>query len=365
MKSFDLENAYEEPEKRIVNVSEQAASVIRTDMLLFSSDGKEIRETAFFNTIFDNYIECVNDEVDIDKIPLPIFQRELNREYNNVEKCLSGKTGLNDSFKENYRKQFIERMKREYVVKEKGIAFKFRLRKNGKEFISGLHKQHEHTDEEIFDYNPAVYLNTFFDRYARMQYADRERLYYFDKIMLLQKHIASKSAVDIEVGKDKKFIVPYKICTDKGNNYNYLVALVWGKKGYTQQSFRISAIKKVLSVIGEEPPEKIDQEFKALSKNLSKKGPEFLTGDEKDIKVRLSEQGKKMYEKQLHLRPNYDHIEDGDIYCFKCSTSQILYYFFKYGEDAEVIEPEKLRNSFAERYEKAAEKYKKEIGHGN
>lgn len=83
------------------------------------------------------------------------------------------------------------------------------------------------------------------------------------------------------------------------------------------------------------------------------------------VRMALTENGYQKYLKlMLHQRPlpcipvemsegNYPYV-----LTFGCSTYQIMNYFFPFGSDAMVLEPDELRTEFAEKYRKAAEMYK-------
>ncbi len=64
-----------------------------------------------------------------------------------------------------------------------------------------------------------------------------------------------------------------------------------------------------------------------------------------------------MYRSMLHLRPQYLKKTDNRIYEFNCSIHQAHNYFFKFGEDAIILEPKSLASSFADKYQRAAKSY--------
>ena len=64
-----------------------------------------------------------------------------------------------------------------------------------------------------------------------------------------------------------------------------------------------------------------------IEKELRNKGVQFMRGESQEIKIRLNEDGQKLYNRILHLRPKYIRIEEENIYVFDCSLKQIEYYF--------------------------------------
>ena len=47
----------------------------------------------------------------------------------------------------------------------------------------------------------------------------------------------------------------------------------------------------------------------------------------------------------------------GDIYVFRCSLLQAYNYFFPFGKEAEILEPQRLRDRFIKGYNNGATKY--------
>jgi predicted DNA-binding transcriptional regulator YafY len=64
-----------------------------------------------------------------------------------------------------------------------------------------------------------------------------------------------------------------------------------------------------------------------------------------------------MYNEQIHMRPAYTEIINGDEYRFHCSTTQADFYFFKFGKEAEVLSPQRLRELFRRKHADAVAVY--------
>ena len=66
-----------------------------------------------------------------------------------------------------------------------------------------------------------------------------------------------------------------------------------------------------------------------------------------------------MYQNILHLRPAYISYEenDGHIYTFESTPSQIKYYFTRFGKHAQVLSPEFLVEDFRRFYREALRKF--------
>ena len=152
--------------------------------------------------------------------------------------------------------------------------------------------------------------------------------------------------------------------SDKGYNYNYLVGLskeANAKEDEIIASFRISNISSYKST--GRSGRLSEAQKKEIAGKIHAVGVQFLVNNPETIAVRLTDKGKKMYERQAHLRPAYQtRIDNHDgtwTYEFACTARQVRYFFFKYGADAEVLYPAYLRDSFREQYEEALAVYSK------
>ena len=85
----------------------------------------------------------------------------------------------------------------------------------------------------------------------------------------------------------------------------------------------------------------------------------FNKNDLEDVVVKMSENGKKLYEKLYIFRPIYYKVE-GDLYYFKGSHIQILSYFRRFGKDGIIVSPESLRNKMIGYYKAAFNAYIKD-----
>jgi predicted DNA-binding transcriptional regulator YafY len=147
---------------------------------------------------------------------------------------------------------------------------------------------------------------------------------------------------------------PYCIDTDKVTAHNYLV-------GYTRDSedneklgvFRLS---RILNIESDGTGGLSELEVDSIKDAIKARGVPFLREAPQIVKIRLTNAGQKLYSRVIHNRPIYDR-KDGDTYVFNCTLAQIEYYFFKFGADAEVIEPGALREKFIAMHKAALERY--------
>ena len=89
----------------------------------------------------------------------------------------------------------------------------------------------------------------------------------------------------------------------------------------------------------------------------------FLTKEVIKVIVQLDKYGVQKYNSQMHMRPNFIDIIDGDKYVFNCSIDQIKFYFLNFGSSAKVLEPESLARSFYGFYKYALSRYEDDSKH--
>ena len=79
--------------------------------------------------------------------------------------------------------------------------------------------------------------------------------------------------------------------------------------------------------------------------------------DKDEIKVQLTPNGKKLFEKIYLYRPIPTRIE-GDVYYFDCSANQLIYYFQRFGDNALILSPKKLGIKMRDYHYFALKKYR-------
>ena len=158
--------------------------------------------------------------------------------------------------------------------------------------------------------------------------------------------------------------------------YNYLIGYARPAASFSGtadgealslESFRLSKIQRVeidrhqKAGSGKLSPEQRDR----IKESRAKHGTMFIADEDKihEIIVRLTDEGKRKYINQVHMRPSQcidgkrNSGESSDIYIFKCTIHQAYAYFFKFGSDAEILSPLSLREQFKQEYIKAVEIY--------
>lgn len=205
------------------------------------------------------------------------------------------------------------------------------------------------------------YFKAVVEEYARLPYIKRESIFQWEIIQTINSVLSrakKRCAIKLSLRNGKQhLVIPYCVVTDIRSLYHYLVAIPYGENAQWM-SFRISNIISVdeqEGVSGFLSKERQAQAEQAIQKH----GVQFLSAELADVRVRLTASGVKKYQTQLHLRPKYEKIEEDSIYVFRCTETQAEFYFFKFGADAEILEPSRLAEKFKSMYQKAYQLYTK------
>ena len=213
--------------------------------------------------------------------------------------------------------------------------------------------------EDTYYKRIGLYFKAVVEEYARLPYIKRESIFQREIIQAIDAVLnrpKKRCAIKLNLRNGRQhLVIPHRIVTDIRSLYHYLVAIPCGENAQWM-SFRISNIISVdeqESVSGFLSKERQAQADQAIQEH----GVQFLSTELADVRVRLTASGIKKYQTQLHLRPKYEKIEENSIYAFRCTEAQAEFYFFKFGADAEILEPAGLAEKFKSMYQKAYQLY--------
>lgn len=330
---------YAENNKQHLNLSAQAYEVIQNDMFTFGEE----KLSGFINRIFEQYAPVAEASV----------SRTLNRRRDELTQLFERIAG-DEKTKERIRKMLLQRTKDRLVEKalsyEKGRAFKFWLNKRNLIYLTEA--ESECGEEEYYGDHRGKYIKSVLEEYARLPYVQRERIYFSPFVEVVRSAIGEQHQLRIVTGRDMVYSVyPYEIFCDPLSTANYLVGY---SKRYSHPeddlrpcSFRISA----LSSIKEEKSKSAflkEEKRRQLAQTVASRGVQFMSSEEEEIQVKLTFSGETKYHRQVHLRPTLVRRigEKKDIFVFQCTAAQAEFYFFKFGADAEILQPPGLREKF-------------------
>ena len=336
--------------RQYISLSSLAYDVIEADKNEFMA--KPSRQ-GFINLIIETFAEDAQASIDV---AVGREEERLNRELSAIPDSKT-KAFILSTLVEAYRKELIKHIT-EYPKEQQ-----FRFQLSERNFETRM----QWTDVNgYYGGHPSRYYSALLEEYARKSYYERESIalrktlnqiqLYIDTSKLLVLTLRGAEAIRYEVR-------PYAIIPDSLQNFHYLVG--YSKKSNSDDpekfvSFRISRILSLEPRYSRSGRITAEQR-NAIIEKLHTVGVQFLLQNPEFIRVRLTEKGTKKYESQIHLRPPASIIQPCDdgtwIYTFDCTQLQAEYYFFKFGEDAEVLAPESLRSRFLNGYLRAVDIY--------
>ena len=338
-----------ENRRQHVNFSPSAYLTIQEDIRNFDMSGK-ITKTGFLNTIFQNYYENADASLSI---------REKTQ-TDNLINIYSKSLDRNKEFINTYVKLYVSKLKnkmKSYQSGDSDTSEKLRLDKQTQMILCSNQK----LGSNEYEGSVGKYLKAIYEEYALKLPFEREQIYFKETYNKLIDSIANKKLLRITLySKKNYYVIPYKIIQNKTKTHNYIVGYSYeddDKYNKKTGSFRLSNIAHI-QTHGKYNIK--DVEIKRLEYELHARGAEFMTGETKSIKVRFSDYGIESFKRQIYMRPNEYEIDskDNHIYNFSCTSTQAIYYFYKFGKDVEILEPLDLRTIFKEKYKDAYEIYK-------
>jgi hypothetical protein len=341
--------------KQRVNLSNHANAVLQKD---FEDYESEISWYGFLNDIISGYRKRAKASIDIQ---IQEYREELIKILSSFDQC-SEMQHIIDRLVDSYQEKLTDKMKRERYPKSESVLFRL-----NKENFSLLYGSEGCPGAESAHYDrPSLYLKALFEEFARLPSCERERIYSRKKIEDLEDSaIANGYIIEIVLGNQMYHMRPYKIIQDTEHRHLYLAGRsrnISRQEDEKIASFRLSNLGSNARQAKELPAKKLTKDEKLdIDDKIRKVGVQYLVADDNVItKLRFHYSGKKMYRRKAQLRPAYVKKTDDDIYIFNCSTEQIANYFFSFGRNVEILEPEKLRRDFMVGYKRAYELYDNE-----
>lgn len=356
-----FENIIGGDNKQRINLSDYAYEVISSDMLAFNNK----KFSNFINIIIDNFKETSSASI---SIMMRHEQEKLQTLFNSVPKI---------NVDEKITKKLLEAKEKELLKNvslfENGKSYRIRLNNRNMEYLTEFGSDCE---EDRYYYtelkqngkikperHPKIgkYLKALLEDYASKPFCEREQIYYKDKIDLINKIISAnrtsdnKSLLTIRFfdQMNPSYIYPYEIVKDSFHTYNYVTGLLYNTENQSLKpiTLRLSTVSNVKETVSKVNISEFNIE--TLKKAILDRGVQFLPGKDQEVVVYLTDKGKRMFSKRLHIRPNCIEIRNGCDYVFKCTPAQAKYYFVRFGKEAYVKEPESLRKEMLDYYRDA------------
>lgn len=194
------------------------------------------------------------------------------------------------------------------------------------------------------------YFRIIFEDYCLKPQYQREKIIFSENYKKIKDAINNKYNIKLIINKVVYSNSPFGVISNADEQFNYIVGLDENRE---KRIVRLSKISTILELKNKKSNFSED-EIMRLNKVIQRSDP--FIDKYNNIKIRLSENGKRMYNRVVSNRPIVSKI-DGDIYTFDCSEDRIYVYFFKFGKDAEILKPRSLRERFKMLYEEALKIY--------
>lgn len=196
----------------------------------------------------------------------------------------------------------------------------------------------------------AEYFRNIFLHYAQKSKKSREFFIFKDIIGKLGLAIDNKKKIVVTFADESsKTISPYYIASSELELKNYLFSYDEEEKKF--KNFSIRNIKSVY-ITGKN----VYDEEMGYVKNVIENFDPFLSYN-KTVTVRFTDEGLELLKNLKTYRPKVLE-KNGNIYKFQCSQLLGKRYFSNFWNEAEILEPQELRNWFREKSQKISLLYK-------
>ena len=356
----------EEINRQQLNLSLHARSVLLQDVDAFYHQlhiepGSNVIGSAVINHILRNFREDADASI-------YLACQKRRKQWSEDLKSLDSTTSaaVIPLLEEAFRQSITEQIRQDLFRKGENMMFRIN-RKNLELLATNPYPDWDgsSTKPERGFYLDKVgnYLKALIEEYARKPYFEREEIFCKDVLVNAQKAIHLGLMLRITTRNQYvQYVRPYVVQGDSEQLYHYLAGyLAPGPDGpWSLGSVRLSGITDC--TVYSESSEMDKAQIAELDAAIRKKGIQFLSDTAQQdlprrIVVEFTEYGKRMYHRMLHLRPMYDGKPNGLIYQFTITPRQAENYFFKFGHNVKILEPQELADKFRRSYESAAKQY--------
>lgn len=348
----DVEN------KLRLNLSDHAFSVLNYDIEAFGiGDANDSRiPSSFINDVFFCFKDAATSSISL----------AISARREELLSVLAGLPGCNQAVEKMlavYKNQLFEDAKSRLKDREK--PFSIRVDSRNLEYLRSDEGQSEST---YYNDRVGLYVKAVIEEYCQQPYVIREQFFYrdnwnemiraIDEMKVIKIKLLSKKSSRGRTQDNTIYMQPVCIEDDSEHMYNYLAGMIGSSQGgpWKTGAVRLSNVKT--AECQKKSGRLSADERKAVRLEIKKRGIQYLSDNEDPIRVvvQFTPYGEKLYHQILHLRPTCKK-KNGLIYEFECPQYQADTYFFKFGHNAKILEPQSLADSFKRKYQSAAKQY--------
>lgn len=344
------------PEHKLrISLSERAALTMANDMDVFGIDKK----TTFLNQVFSNYRDDAKASI---SLYLEHRKEELSQMLRGTELNSKDKISVIDHLLQAEQKELINQANQYFKLpKASKKENNYHINKN-----NFLYLTEDCNEEEYYNYQAGKYVRAVFEEYCSLPFIKRERIFRKDLYDIVEQACKEHRLLKVDAIRNNVkliiYVYPYKIISDPLDTQSYLVCYT-RLKDEDESSKRIASfnmarmnLPKMLKAKAVLSKGEIDE----IHNRLATESPAYFLGNSTTIKVRLTEKGIASYNARLYSRPEkIDSLSSSNVYVFDCTPMQAYNYFFPFGDQCEILEPEFLRVRFQETMQKTLSLYNK------
>ncbi|MCQ2555273.1 MAG: WYL domain-containing protein [Clostridia bacterium] len=329
-------------EKIKIYVPESINRILLKDMELFEMFKKDgsLNKNEFYNTLIVNYYRQ--------------YQEKTGELFSQICSTIKSSSSLNESNVNEIASSIVQLMRHSQFDDDKAsfteVALSMKPTKKSKDVIDFI------TDCYLDNMSLSGYFRNMFFSYTMLPQDKRERIIFKDHFEKIEEAMEKgrKIYFSTKRSEKKREASVYMIASSKEELFNYVLLEIDGKPA-TQRVNRIASIM-ILNEISS-----VSVSTMNTLEKMREQGPQYTyrEGETGEIKVRLTEQGKRLYKAIYLQRPPVKEIQD-DIYTFSCSAEQAMQYFRKFGKNAVVVYPSTLTDDLYNFYSGARRVYKNE-----
>lgn len=322
---------YEIKDSYSISVSEESFNRLEEDRKIFNQKTKN----SFLNKIFKTYLK-IKDKDDLTEILIERLRGYIKKEdREEILSILKSTIYKPINLKSNKNRK----------------TFNFRINKDVKSEFEKLKKEQDYFNTNFF--------RIIIEWYIQKPKFQREKIIFYEELEKIEKAIADKSEVLLEIKNlEKDFFRPVGMFSTKNENYNHILIIkIEEDKPF---SIRLSEILSIKEIEKNKSKEWKISEITQKTINETIENKNFTTTKIEKIKIKMTEEGYKLYTKISHIRPNIEEQKKEEnfyILTFKVPTDIIIFYFLRFGKEIEILEPKHLREEFKNFYKNSLDNY--------
>lgn len=328
-------------EKIKINVTTHTADILLKDTESFEfykNDGRTLNKNAFITQLIVNYHDS--------------FLEKENAQFDYLKKTINASAHINKSDLNRLCYEIVGRFNKEIAAPNK------------EKFDKTISVKPTKESQPIIDYveeymlagcSLSEYFRNMFSFYVSLPQDEREKIIFKPQYDAVIRAVKQRKKIFFTIKNSplkRHEAAPFAIACSKEEMHCYLLAGV----DNSCMTFRLSRIASVV-VLNEDAV--FTDKQKELFQKMLAYGPQFSYGrDEGEIKVQLTARGVEKFKKLYVHRPVPVKIDNNDYY-FCCSYNQIMQYFVRFGKDADVVYPQKVRDNLLYFHKDALRRYER------